>query len=563
MNNPKPFFLPQRLFIGGATFASINALLLPSTWQFGSNWEPFPEHLHDLIDAISGQFINNPAPWNEYKFFLTESQQWTDFILHIGLPLTAATVGAIVTQWLVLREPTGLQQKQIEGSMHLDGLSAKRHAKKQLKKNLSKGLKKSLYLHKNIQIPIDREIDNLFISGIQGSGKSVIIKPYIKQIIAREDRILIYDQKQEYTELFFDQNKSILLNPTDSRSTPWDIASDVTTDELAELIAISWIQESREAFWSQGARLILIGIFVILNHLRRKSHWGWADLTKYLTLQSSELKKLLEVHYPRAAIYIEENSKTTQGFMTTLTSSLSWVFSVAKAWPDSKDGFSIKRWVHEDNQKTTVIIPNDSLYRAISGPLCNALISLMTSHVLALPDDNSRRLWLALDELGNLPRSESLTSWLSLGRSKGARTIAGTQAISILYDPELYGEHKATTILSMFGTRICLRTVDEAAIRASNFFGKQYVERPSSSVDELSRQGTNYQIFEVPLISPNQISQLPTPNNNGVTGFLSVSGHNAVYELTWKYPKIPCIAPPHVPAEWTKEKQHLKRGRKQ
>jgi hypothetical protein len=550
MNNAKPLFLPQRLLIGAGTFAGISAALLPVSWQWGSSWEPFSVHLEALLDAAIGKLLGNPVAWSDYASYLTETGQWLDFAAHMGLPAAVATVGAMALPWYIFREPSGLQQDHLEGPILLTGRAAKRHARSQLCKELKKSRKLGISLHDSVQLPLAREIGNIFAYGMQGSGKSVIIKPLLAQIIERGDRVLVYDQKGEYTSLFFDEQHAVLLNPTDARSTPWNIADDATNEELAELIASRVIPEGKEAYWAQGARLIFAGVIVILNNQRRKNRWGWPELARMLSLPEAELKPLLARYYPRAARYIEQESKTTMGFLTTLVSHLSWVFSVAKAWPNSRNGFSIRRWLYEEDHPRTVIIPSDSRYSAISGPLCNALLSLMTSHVLALPDDSDRRIWAVLDELGNLPRAESLAQWLSLGRSKGARCIAGTQAVSQLYDNHLYGEQGAKTLLSMFATRICLRSIDESADRASEAFGKRHVERPVTSVDANGQQSTTYQLFEAPVVSASQIAQLPDPDQQGVQGFLFIAGWNSVYQLCWPYPALEDKAPPHISASW-------------
>src|SRR5262249_46966242 len=153
------------------------------------------------------------------------------------------------------------------------------------------------------------------------------------------------------------------------------------------------------------------------------------------------LQAQLQEHYPRAARFIAENSKTTQSFYAQLLGSLGWLFTLAQAWPRAyENGFSITRWVNRPNYKRhIVIVQADKRYRAIGAPMPSALIGLMTSHVLAQENTSTRELWLVLDELANLPKNPALLEWMSLGRSKGCRIVAGTQSISQIrqiYGPE-------------------------------------------------------------------------------------------------------------------------------
>src|SRR5690606_17958141 len=146
-----------------------------------------------------------------------------------------------------------------------------------------------------------------------------------------------------------------------------------------------------------------------------------------------ELKQLLAGCHPSASKLIEEESKTTQGFMTVLATQVGWMETLARAWPSSHESsFSISEWIAGTTSIDSVIIANDPRYSAISGPLCNAFVSLATRQLLAMPDCDERRIWFCLDELGNLPKCPSLLKLLTLGRSKGARTIAGVQSVSQL-----------------------------------------------------------------------------------------------------------------------------------
>jgi hypothetical protein len=541
------------LLIGLTAFVGLSVWLIPATWQWGTaDWGSFSLHAPVLRYVAWELFLHNPAPWLTYWQWITQYDLQTAWALHLAIPLLGAAVAAITLAHRFYVPGGRDVAKHIDGPQLFSGRRARRHARAACRRELTGNAIAGVALHPHVPLPIQRELGNLLVIGQQGSGKSVVLKPLIHQIITRGDRVLIYDEKREYTPLFFKQKSTALLSPPDARSMNWDIANDATTPELARLIADQLIHISeQDSFWSDGARLILTGCICILN-ARQPRRWGWPDLRDTLVLPEAELLAGFIAHYPRAARLVKEQSKTTDGFLMTIAARLDWIDTLATAWPDRRQQpFSIRRWLTDETAPKVIIVPNDPRYAAVSGPLCNALLSLMTAHSLALPDSDSRRIWFALDELGNLPTCSALLKWLPLGRSKGARTLAGFQSLSQL--KELYGEHGAETLLSLFATVIALRcgAVGGSAQAAAEAFGKRIVERPVVTLGHDGKRSTTYQRSDPePVIRPDDLVQLPQANKRGVQGFLSVAGWQAVYRLVWPYPKLPQVAAPYLPAAW-------------
>lgn len=544
---------PQIIVLNIILSVVFSCLLVPVTWQWLTDWPAFDQHLPVLFVALKRLVIAESQEWLAYREYLEASGYMNDFWLHLLLPVILSSICSIYISFKLLYIPGGRDPEiHIKGPVLLKEKNSHYHARNNYEKEVnSDPIGSGIHIHPSVWLTMRRELGNFFIHGQQGSGKGVVLKPIIKEIVERGDRILIYDEKREYTALFLN-NAAVLISPTDERGICWDIGVDVTNNEQALLISECLIPStSEDEFWVKGSRLIFAGIIIYL--MKTHSSWGWEDISMMIDKTDIELKEVLSIYYPPAAKLIEEQSKTTQGFLTIIVTQLSWIITLAKAWPNSdKKGFSITEWVKNKNSAKIIIIPSDPLYSAISGPLCNALLSLITNHVLALPDSNERRIWFALDELGNLPKCESLEKWLSLGRSKGARTIAGTQSISQIYS--LYGEQQTETILSLFSNVICLRLgiSGSSSKKASDSFGKKTIERAVCTVDQKGNKSTTIQQFEEPIVHPEQIIHLPQANKSGVKGFLCVNGWNAVYQLLWPMPDIKKCADEYVPADWLK-----------
>ena len=204
-----------------------------------------------------------------------------------------------------------------------------------------------------------------------------------------------------------------------------------------------------------------------------------------------------------------------------------------------------------------LIIQADKRYKDIGAPLCNTLIALMTSHTLALSNTPCRELWLFIDELGNLPKNPALLEWMSLGRSKGSRIIAGTQSLAQIKRD--FDSEEAEAMLNMFTMFVSMRVgaIGEASKEAANVFGERVVERLTSSAGQGDGTTANWHRETLPLVTSSDLVQLPQPNKKGVEGYLMLPAYDAVYRLRWPYPKQPASVQEHCPAPWVDKRPEL------
>ncbi len=417
-------------------------------------------------------------------------------------------------------------------------------------RRLKKRQRSGISVHPDVTLSKKEAEGNLFVFGQQGSGKSVVIKTVLEQIVSNGDVAVIYDEKREYTELFYDPIDTILIAPWDKRSAVWDISKDLRFEEDFELIANILVSDRAEdTTWSNGARAILAGILAV-SSANGPSNWGWQQVVENLSLDTLSLRSALDRHYDRASRFVENESKTTHGFISTLMTDVAWLYSLDKAWADTgKSLFSIRDWLDGKEPKIKkIIVQAHPELKYVGAPLCNAMIGLMTKIATAKPDHGAAHIWLVLDELGNLPKNDSLKEWMSIGRSKGCRTLAGTQSISQLH--QTYGEHDTDTLLNLFSTIIALRcgATGGVAEYAAKAFGEAIYERPTYS--ENQGQTTSWQKETWRLVTPSDLVNLPQSTPQGVTGYITSSGWNAVYRLQWPYPKLNVIAKSHVAADW-------------
>ncbi len=540
------------LLVGITVWLAIFVGLLIWSWSWLTPWPALSVHVDYWLDGLSGVvFDHSLRPWLSYWQALVERNWQLAFILHLVLPALIASIPAFFSarRFYVTGGKDGY--RHISGARLHQGRTALNHAKQAAKQEAKQGNSQpGLKLHPQLQISKARESGNILVVGNQGTGKTVFIAPLIDQVIDRDERAFIYDEKREFTALFYRPETTVLLAPWDARGTAWDIQSDAYNATQAQLIAERLIPESHEPLWSNGARMLFTGMIEILNHTQRR--WGWSELADILSCDEAVLQNQLSQYYPRAARLIVEGSKTTQSFFAQLVGSLGWIYTLSEAWPKAYEhGFCVRDWVsNSDTDKSVIIVQADKRYKDIGAPLANTLIALMTSHILAQTNSADRELWLFIDELGNLPKNPALAEWMSLGRSKGCRICGGTQSISQL--KHIYGEQEADTLLNMFTLFASMRVgaAGETATYTAKAFGERVVERPTSSAGQGDGTTQNWHRETLPLVSASNLVQLSQPNKKGVVGYLLIPGYKAVYRLRWPYSKLIPVSDEHCPAEW-------------
>lgn len=493
--------------------------------------------------------------------FAFETSTITSTVLCV--PMLAVIISFVITTFLLKSYKAVPLFRHLSGPIVLRGRYALRHAKEQRKKESGGS---GLYLHPKIGISTIRELGNVFLFGQQGAGKSTIIKFMLEQLLRRNDSLFIYDEKREYTEHFFTGDE-VLISPGDSRSAYWDLSKDITDEASAKAVASVMIQSStQDQFWTDAAQVVLTGVLITL--MKKGKSWSWIDLNDLVFSDAQTLHDVFSIHYKAGVNLVEPDSKTSLSILTTLTIQLSWLPGLAYQWKDYSESFCLNDW-HMYGSCKRLIVAGDPMAYEMSSALCSALLSLLASKIIASPDSDTQRFWFVLDELGNMPKTESLKKLLTLGRSKGVRTIAGTQAVSQLRS--IYGHDDAETILSLFSNVITLRTgpIGDSAKVASESLGTKRVEQRVKSFDNNGKESISFQHSEMPVVNTEEIIHLPR-SNRSVSGYLLINGYESVYRLDWPIKKRNKIAEAFISKSLNQEdsipkktesKNRLRRGR--
>lgn len=308
----------------------------------------------------------------------------------------------------------------------------------------------------------DRETRHFLVVGATGSGKSVIIRSWLRQILERGDRVLLHDTKGDVLETM-PVAGFVLLAPHDARSAVWNVAADVVTEEDAREFAACLVPDSHDPVWAAGARELFTGAVVILQKTRQQA-WGWSELHEVLLMAPAQLRELLSRHYRPAATYIILESgaptKTMMSFFSTLEAHVNGtVRPLSRAWHDPKMPRVCARdfLLSEAKDKRILILQRAAHLPTLSSNWIGAFVRIAANLSVSplLPDDAKRRIWFGLDEFPQLGKLNGFAQILEKGRSRGLCCILGAQDISQL--SSLYGPDVTKTWLSSIGTKIVCR----------------------------------------------------------------------------------------------------------
>jgi hypothetical protein len=427
-----------------------------------------------------------------------------------------------------------------------------------------------IYIHPEIQISRDRETRGLMVVGAIGGGKTVILKHVIADVIARGDKVLIYDNKGDFTSeidsLVDDKSEIGLVAPWDKRSMRWSVAKDVRSATAARELATRLIPqpESGDAQWAQGAALILSGLITTLAS--ESNGWSWDDLLQAITLDYHDLRAFALRKIKLATNLLpEEQSQTTQSYLSVLISGAGGTISDLAAADAEASGRNARVWNTHDwmlgkGGPQIVVMQDSSQFSTIAQAMGSSVIRSARGAIGQMPESKTNRVWLIIDEFPQLGRIQGIDGIIDTGRSKGVCVVLGFQTKAKIDD--IYGESFADALLGNFGTQIICRSGSaETRHWAAEQIGQQEVRRviesrsANTTVFNTKNQTTGFnqseQIVTQAVVLDTDLAGLGR-RGDGIDAVLVTGSHNYVAKVWWPFAKgWQKLGKPNVPAAWT------------
>lgn len=296
-------------------------------------------------------------------------------------------------------------------------------------------------------------------------------------------RALIYDAKGDIISLLHGMGLSsriVILNPFDTRSAAWDMASDIDSPAAARQLATILIPEDKNAsqpFFASAARDLLTNVIMVFIKLK-PGEWTFRDVI--LAMKSKDrlinlLKKTPETEDLVSAFF--EDKRTSDNIMSEIKTRIAPFETVASVWNYSKDKISLRHWVK--NEYILVLGSNEE-HRATLDPINRVIFQRITELILSQSNSKTRKTWIFLDEIREAGNLESLGRLMTNGRSKGACVVLGFQDIEGMRDA--FGKERANELVGQAANKIILNiNSPETAKWASELFGSyEFIEEETS-----------------------------------------------------------------------------------
>jgi hypothetical protein len=455
--------------------------------------------------------------------------------LAVSVPAIALSYAIIITSATVVDT-----RKHVDGMRLLKCKKGLAHLRDTMRKEA--GARGSgLRIAPGLMLTKFREIRGTLIKGAIGSGKTRIMLYILKSILdaiklapERRIRLLIHDTTGELLQgLPLADNAFAVLHGARPGGWAWAQGRDVLTKSDAEAVGDAMSPQTAQEIWGSGASVFLAAAQVKCQH-ELKTDWGVPEFYDNLLEDPVKLKAIYEKIYPIAASLIEIDSstgalsKTTVSFLLTFRAAvLRYLRPLAENWRTmpAERRFSFIEWLEDSNprQPQVVLLQRSGKYPQLSAAWIGAVIDTIAGHVNdeSFSNSQTRRVFLALEELATLQKLRNFSKLVDVGRNKGLGVFASIQEIEQLMIH--YGELETKTILKRFRTKIICQQVLDAD---TDEFSKAYIGK-RTVIDETESRSRTVDKDGVSTTTANNEHEKEVPSIRGerLASDLGVFGH--------------------------------------
>lgn len=431
-----------------------------------------------------------------------------------AIALAALVCGGAVYSLIRANSPSRQAVRHIAGPM----LRAGRQASRMLQANWQRRFGREapgIALAPGLVMPRSLEAEHILLVGGTGSGKTTILQSLMDGALRQGDRLLVLDVKGELTARL-PTDSFLLLAMGDARGADWRLGRDIVDENDATELAMELITETSDPAWSGGARRILAGL---IRHLQQGAadsglDWGWRDLDQLLMRPIGELHGILTATAPECALFLDVTQEATRKqalsfYLVLIANAGQAVRAAVRMGRDGAPSFSIRDWVASPESAQVLILQQAQRAPLLSGILARIVLKLIADAAVDLAaKTHIPPLWLFLDELPQIGKSDSVPRLAAIGRSGGIRVVAAIQSPSQL--DHVYGHDQAQELLDNLTTKIVGRvaagkTAQEIAERWIGTRKVEYWLRTGS--DAKGRPQVKHCVEDIPVVRPDDLSE--------------------------------------------------------
>ena len=420
----------------------------------------------NLRKSHINKFINN----NNVKLSLSRT------IKKIQLSILLSSLLSILNFVLLVMLFIKYGQK-LEKGKHIRGGTIATN--QQLNELLKSNQKQSRFKIGGVYLVDSLETNHMFISGATGTGKSFAIKDILDLVRQSDQKFICYDKSGEYVSLYYRENYDIILNPFDARMVNYNIWNECIDDFDYENIASSFIPSSPNENASASLHFTNSGRTLLCDTMRKLSEINQAtseNLLKHINQVSlKQLHQILQGTDSQGVVN-PDNERHASDVRSTVAPMIK---ALRYLQGKDKTGFSLKKWVRDDEDKRCVFITCKGSQKETLSPLISAWFDIFSKEIMSLKEDLNRRIWMIIDELASLPKIESLVDFANEARKFGGCGIFSVTSVEEMY--RIYGRSRAKTLVGMCGTKLTYRC-DEPD--TAQWISRLYMEEEIKEISE-------------------------------------------------------------------------------
>lgn len=337
-----------------------------------------------------------------------------------------------------------------------------------------------------LKFPSGSELEHILIPGTTGTGKTQLIHKLLNRILWGVDartceKALVTDSGGilASTRAY---KKDLILNPFDQRSKRWNPFCEIENEWDYDFVAQSCVPTDGAS--GQAAEFRGYGQALLADIMRGLVRDKDPNPRMVQRLLSSQDPEVLQPYLAGS----ESIGFLTPGNDRYFASVAKTASDAIRSWSrlDPDGDFSIRKWVREGTGCLFLVYQDAQL--AVIRPLVGAWLSLAIREVLSLNPDDSRRVWMVMDELDSLGTVSGLSDALTRGRKYGLSTIAAIQSIAQLR--QRYGKDGAEVLDACFVNKLILGQGSfEDAKHWSDYLGQVEEERVTRTQGSSRGQG--------------------------------------------------------------------------
>ena len=354
--------------------------------------------------------------------------------------------------------------------------------------------------------------------GGTGCGKTTLFYHFVSQIkdsMADDDVMIIFDSKGDFHSEFFDKSTDLVIGNSkqySADSEKWNIYKEILADgwddrdfiinthEICKSFFEECTRNTQNAFFPNAARDLLAAVVIAfiregrLDPEVKREFFYNSKLKEFLDFSDAQMIMDLLADSPdtnAVLSYISGDNAQSQGVLSEMHSVAREIFIGVFA---DRGKFSMRDFVRKKG-KRTLFVEYDLSIGSMLTPVYRLMFDLALKEALGR-NKASGDVYLICDEFKLLPHLQHIDDGVNFGRSLGVKVFAGIQSIEQLY--EIYGQSRGRNIAAGFSSVYAFRAND-AATRdyITGLFGKNIVLEKYQRLDnQMAEEKRNGQTVE-------------------------------------------------------------------